>query len=117
MRTAERREALWVRFAVDSDDFDPGFSTDLAEDTRHDLTIAMFADNAEATALTLLVSPAGRLTADMTDEDPHLASRGYGMVRLPKPVTAVLVVVGDCSSSASCDAGAAPDAEAKSPCH
>ncbi|GHJ97762.1 hypothetical protein SNE510_72810 [Streptomyces sp. NE5-10] len=55
--------SAWRIDTFDSDDFDPGFSTDLAEDTQYELTIALFADNAEAITLPLLIAPDGRLTA------------------------------------------------------
>ncbi|MFF2306108.1 hypothetical protein ACFVVP_26870 [Streptomyces sp. NPDC058128] len=55
--------STWRIDTFDSDDFDPGFSTDLPENTQYVLTIALFADNAEATTLPLCIAPGGRLTA------------------------------------------------------
>jgi hypothetical protein len=39
-------------------DFDPGFEPELRADQRHVLHIAVFADNAETAAVTLVADPA-----------------------------------------------------------
>ncbi|MFF8414608.1 hypothetical protein [Streptomyces omiyaensis] len=53
----------WRIDTFDSDDFDPGFSTDLVDHAGLELRIALFVDNSEPTTLVLAVSPGGRLSA------------------------------------------------------
>jgi hypothetical protein len=55
----------WRIVTFEADDFDPGFSTELAVDHEHELHLALFADNAKTTGANLVVD--GRSGRDQPD--------------------------------------------------
>jgi len=50
-----RERSVWQIVTFEDDDFDPGFTTELAGDQHHVLQLAVFADNAEGVASALAV--------------------------------------------------------------
>jgi hypothetical protein len=62
--------ARWRIVTFEDQDFDPGFSTELAPDQEHVLRVAVFADNAETAVCALVAvvrAPEGQISLRLAD--------------------------------------------------